>query len=74
MAIKYTVTLGGRASTKCGLGQYVGLVTCARCGGSDCTTKLKKNIRGNTFIVEWDIMRVNGYVDRRGSGLVDTER
>ena len=39
-----------------------------------CTTKLKKNIRGNTFIVEWDIMRVNGYVDRRGSGLVDTER
>ena len=33
-----------------------------------CTNKLKRIIRGNTFIVDWDIMRVNGYVDRRGSG------
>ena len=35
---------------------------------NSCTTKLKRIIRGNTFIVDWDIMRVNGYVDRRGSG------
>ena len=30
-----------------------------------CTTKLKRIIRGNTFIVDWDIMRVISYVDRR---------
>ena len=34
-----------------------------------CTTKLKRINRGNTFIVDWDIMRVNGYIDRRGSGF-----
>ena len=28
----------------------------------------KEDYRGNTVIVDWDIMRVNGYLDRRGSG------
>jgi len=31
----HRVTLGGRASTKCGLRQYGRLVTCACCQGSD---------------------------------------
>ena len=30
-----------------------------------CTTKLKRISRGNTFIIDWDIMRVISYVDRR---------
>ena len=44
------------------LGEWLGGVT------QLCTTKLKRIIRGNTFIVDWDIMRVIGYVYRRGSG------